>query len=133
MNIYELENLILLKNNEIEQKQSMKQLIVINSTGRHRKAPSEFSGAKSFRILTNQKQLINSISTHMMRGKDDHRLNGNHLIVSNAGLDAQSDEQFFSNDNRPNNLFEPFRKKDYNDEDSMIAFDSVPASANLNR
>ena len=70
MNLYEIENLVLLKVNEIEQKQTMKQLIVINSTGRHRKAPSEFSGSKTIKNVT-KRQLINSISTNMMRDRVD--------------------------------------------------------------
>jgi len=41
LNLHELANLAQLKTNEVSQKQSMK-LIIINSTGRHRKAPSEF-------------------------------------------------------------------------------------------
>ena len=39
----------MIKLNEVSQKQQMKQLIVINSTGRHRKTPSEFSGAKTIK------------------------------------------------------------------------------------
>ena len=41
LNLHELENIHLMKSNEFNQKQSMK-FIIINSTGRHRKAPSEF-------------------------------------------------------------------------------------------
>lgn len=41
LNLHELDNLYLLKINEVSQKQSGK-LIIINSTGRHRKAPSDF-------------------------------------------------------------------------------------------
>ena len=49
----------------------MKQLIVINSTGRHRKVTSsDYSGTKTIKALT-KRQLINSISTNMMRQKMD--------------------------------------------------------------
>jgi hypothetical protein len=41
LNLHELENMYMIKTNEAIQKQSMK-LIIINSTGRHRKAPSDF-------------------------------------------------------------------------------------------
>lgn len=47
-NLHELENQYLLKVNEASQKQSMK-LIIINSTGRHRKAPSDFQSAKTIK------------------------------------------------------------------------------------
>ena len=48
LNLHELDNLYLLKTNEVSQKQSGK-LIIINSTGRHRKAPSDFQSAKTIK------------------------------------------------------------------------------------
>ena len=62
---------MLMKKNEIEQKQTLRQLIVINSTGpgRHRKAPSEFSGAKTVK----KKQLMSSISTTTLKMDKDNQ------------------------------------------------------------
>ena len=66
LNLFELENLLLMRRNEAEQRLAMKQPIVINSTGpgRHRRAPSEFSGAPTMK----KKQLMSSISTTTLRG-----------------------------------------------------------------
>lgn len=48
LNLHELDNMYAMKSNEFNQKQSMK-FIIINSTGRHRKAPSEFQSAKTIK------------------------------------------------------------------------------------
>ena len=105
----------------------MKQLIVINSTGRHRKAPSEFNGTKSLKQVSNQRQLINSISIQKLRGKEDYQFNAANAIGVNSVNDHTSEEQFFSSENGPV-LFEPFQQKNYHEEDSMIAYDSNPLS-----
>ena len=83
LNLFELENLMLLKRNEVEQKQVMKQLIVINSTGpgRHRKAPSEFSGAKTVK----KKQMMSSISTTTLKVENNSN-NLRALILPVSGL-----------------------------------------------
>ena len=72
----------------------MKQLIVINSTGRHRKVISDYSGAKTIKALT-KRQLINSISTNMMRQKMDPILDRKTGLRTGGGFDydVKSDGQ----------------------------------------
>ena len=109
---------MLMKGNEAEQKLAMRQLIVINSTGpgRHRKAPSEFSGAKTVK----KKQLMSSISTTTLRGNANLQ---RALILPAAALTGA---QGVSDGNTVPGLEQPLPKS-YREEDSInatLAFES---------
>ena len=104
LNLHELDNLCLLKSNEVNQKQSMK-LIIINSTGRHRKAPSEFQSAKTIKrheVADAQQQKLRQPSMDRTR-----RLTGA----------------------EPSRVMQRQERKSYREEDSLLMYDSNVAAA----
>lgn len=99
-------------------------LIIINSTGRHRRAPSEFQSAKTIkRHEVNASQLRN-------RSRESSLVNriGAEHDKQSASLPKKAHKKKKSANNNDNlvneNRFQQQARKDYRHEDSMLMYDS---------